>query len=81
MVPLPWPPILLLRNVLRLITNYQLTIKKVLLDGTFTMSPHPLAAHGCPWVITHYQLTIKKVLLHGTVTIAPPFSCCLMSSG
>jgi len=50
MVPLPWPPILLLPSVLRLITSYQLTINKVLLHGTVAMAPHPLAAHGCPRV-------------------------------
>ncbi len=45
MVPLPCPPILLLpMGVPVLITNYQLTIKKVLLHGAVTMSPHPLAA-------------------------------------
>jgi hypothetical protein len=69
-------PILLLPSVLRLITNYQLTIKKVLLHGAITMAPHPLATHGVPGLITNYELTIKKVLLHGTITKSPPSSCC-----
>jgi hypothetical protein len=59
MVLLPWPPILLLPlGVLRLITSYQLTIKKVLLHGAIAIAPHPPPAQ-CPQVnhqlSTHHQ--------------------------
>ncbi len=67
MVPLPCPPILLLPSI----TNYQLTIKKVLLHGAVTMSPHPLASQYHQLSTHHQEGAAPWYRYHG-----PPSSCC-----